>query len=147
MTDKPLREDLGDGNWRDVDPLELLDRDQLIAEIHRLTPQPGPCEPYHSPAYSLAPVEPHMYDTVIEDLKLARQDLIDKNTMGCSYCGSSDHTHDYCHHNVLLLARRWAAATRVWQCYHCGYIATNDEEGREHFGLNETYPPKCQRET
>ena len=41
------------------------------------------------------------------------------------------------------VGRKVAAATRLWQCYHCGFIATNDEEAKEHFGRNEGDQPSC----
>lgn len=63
----------------------------------------------------------------------------------CSICEDTGHTAEMCHHNPLLLARRWSEATSVWRCYHCGFVATNDEEALDHFGYNSTVKPKCLR--
>lgn len=83
------------------------------------------------------------YDDAIQALRAARRDLKKNDHMGCSICGDSGHSFSTCHHNPLLLARQWAQATRVWQCYHCGFIATNDEEAREHFGRTENDTAAC----
>ncbi|WP_445222227.1 hypothetical protein ACKWRH_21465 [Bradyrhizobium sp. Pa8] len=63
----------------------------------------------------------------------------------CSVCEDTGHTAEQCEHNPLVLARKWSQATRVWCCYHCGFVATNDEEARDHFGFNEQVKAKCLR--
>jgi len=82
------------------------------------------------------------YDEAIKDLQNAkRQD--ECRHLCCSVCEDTGHTAETCHHNPLLLARQYAAATSIWNCYHCGFIATNDEEAREHFGKNDLQDAKC----
>lgn len=84
------------------------------------------------------------YDQAIESLQAAREQLRMGDLMGCGVCGDTGHApQDGCHHDPLILARQWAAATAVWQCYHCGFIATNDQEAREHFGKDEFEQPAC----
>jgi hypothetical protein len=87
------------------------------------------------------------YNEAITDLLAARRQIKSGSLMGCSICGDSGHApQDGCRHDPLLLARQWAAATSVWACYHCGYVATNDEEAREHFGRpGEFARPSCER--
>ena len=86
------------------------------------------------------------YNEAISDLLAARRQLKSGSLMGCDVCGDSGHAaQDGCHHDPLILARQWASATGVWQCYHCGFIATNDKEARNHFGANDTVAPICQR--
>ena len=62
----------------------------------------------------------------------------------CSVCGDSGHQAFECHHNPLLLARKWTKATGVWCCWHCGFTATDEKEARSHFGANEDEPAACQ---
>jgi hypothetical protein len=87
------------------------------------------------------------YNEAITDLMAARRQIKSGSLMGCSIRGDSGHAPQdaLCHHDPLLLARKWAAATNVWQCYHCGYVATNDAEAREHFGATEFDAASCQR--
>lgn len=86
------------------------------------------------------------YNEAIESLLAAKHQLQSGSLMGCDVCGDSGHAaQDGCHHDPLLLARQWVAATRVWQCYHCGFTATNDEEAREHFGKSEHQATACTR--
>lgn len=84
------------------------------------------------------------YNEAIEDLLRAKRQSECRH-MCCSICEDTGHTAEMCHHNPLILARRWAAATKIWCCYHCGFVATNDEEAREHFGKDDLEPAKCQR--
>lgn len=84
------------------------------------------------------------YDEAIEALQRAkRQD--ECRHLCCSVCEDTGHTAETCHHNPLTLARRWAAATKVWACYHCGFVATNDDEAREHFGAHDADPSWCRQ--
>lgn len=85
------------------------------------------------------------YNEAITDLLAAKHQLQSGSLMGCDICGDSGHAaQDGCRHDPLVLARQWAAATAVWQCYHCGYVATNDTEARAHFGRNEYAAPACE---
>jgi len=85
------------------------------------------------------------YDEAIEDLQRAkRQD--ECRHICCSVCEDTGHTAETCHHNPLLLARQYAAATSIWNCYHCGFVATNDQEAQEHFGKNDLQDAKCIRD-
>jgi len=90
-----------------------------------------------SVCYRTGPMTPADYDEAIEALQNAR-DLTD--ALGCPVCHDA-HSAAQCHHNPLVLARRWAAATSVYACYHCGFVATNDEEALGHFG-----PPSAGRD-
>lgn len=97
-----------------------------------------------SVVHRLGPLTKADYREAIGDLNRAMmQDKI--RHICCSICEDTGHTAETCHHNPLLLARQWSAATSVWCCYHCGYVATNDEEAREHFGQNDQEPAACQR--
>jgi len=96
-----------------------------------------------SVCYREGPLTRADYDEAIEALINAR-DLTD--ALGCPVCHDG-HSAAQCHHNPLVLARRWAAATNVWQCWHCGYVATNEVEARTHFGPNSGHPAECQIET
>lgn len=84
------------------------------------------------------------YDEAITALRNAREALLSGDSFGCRICEDGGHGANMCHHNPLLLARKWAAATGVWQCWHCGFVATNAEEAQEHFGLHEAELPRCQ---
>lgn len=84
------------------------------------------------------------YDEAIADLTSAKEQLLSASLMGCFVCGDSGHAvQDGCHHDPLVLARKWASATSVWQCYHCGFVATNDAEAREHFGAGDHEQAAC----
>ena len=87
------------------------------------------------------------YDEAIQELELAKVDLRWKRDgfaiPTCFVCEDSGHTAEGCHHNPLLLAREWAKATSVWQCWHCGFIATNSEEAVDHFGRSDGDAAKC----
>lgn len=90
------------------------------------------------------------YDEAIKDLEQARQQERDRmagrGAAFCAICEDGDHTAESCHHNPLVLARRMAAASGVWNCYHCGYVAYNDEEARAHFGNHDDEVVKCLKE-
>jgi hypothetical protein len=89
--------------------------------------QPGPC-------YRTGPITRDDYmEVAMEMMEAAAMD----ETRGCSICGDSGHGGGTCHHNALALARRWVAATSVYRCFHCDYVAANDAEASEHFGTHE----------
>lgn len=84
------------------------------------------------------------YDEAIADLRAARRQLKTGSLMGCSICGDSGHApQDGCYHDPLFLARQWTAATGIWRCWHCGFVATNEAEAVEHFGRNELERAVC----
>lgn len=84
------------------------------------------------------------YDDAIFALHQAKQqDQMLK--IGCSICHDSGHIAEDCHHNPLLLARKWLAATSVYRCFHCGYVALNDAEARAHFGNSDDEVARCVR--
>jgi hypothetical protein len=85
------------------------------------------------------------YDEAIRDLQEGRDQIASGSLMGCDICGDSGHAPQdaICLHDPLLLARQWTAATSVWCCYHCGYVATNDAEAKAHFGRNEFDAAAC----
>lgn len=80
--------------------------------------------------YREGPITRADYDEAIQSLIDAR-DLTD--SLGCPVCHDA-HSAAQCHHNPLVLARQWAAATNVCVCFHCGFVATNDQEALAHFG-------------
>lgn len=122
----------------------MTEVDLLRAEIARLTPQPNTFNALTSAIYRDGPLTPEIYDEAIADLQAAKLALVNNDHMGCDVCGDSDHgANSNCRHNPLLVARLWARASMFYQCWHCGYIATNAEEGNAHFGLNETETPAC----
>lgn len=83
------------------------------------------------------------YDEAIEALQRAKNALEEGDSYGCMVCEDSGHSAAHCHHNPLVLARHWASATSVWQCYHCGFVATNDDEATAHFGRSDADEPAC----
>jgi len=102
-------------------------------------------EALKSVVHRRGPLTKKDYSEAIGDLKRARmQDKIAH--ICCSICEDTGHTAETCNHNPLLLARKWSEATSVWVCYHCGFIATNDDEACEHFGFNEQVKAECLRE-
>jgi hypothetical protein len=97
-----------------------------------------------SVVYRTGPITAEDYAEAIEALERAR----DQGTRGymCAICEDTGHQAQTCHHNPLLLARRWAEATCIFVCYHCAFIATTDQEAREHFGDPALQDPaKCRR--
>lgn len=115
----------------------------LEAEIERLTPKPSEYEHLTSVCYRHGEPTVEDYDEAIGDLARARNAISKCDTNGCAVCGDSGCSVESCHHNPLVLARQWAHATHFYQCYHCGFIATTDEEAREHFGKDENDNPLC----
>lgn len=113
------------------------------AEAARLTLKPCEHQQYHSVVYRTGPLTIADYEEAIQDLERAKTALVEGDSMGCRVCEDSGHGANNCHHNPMLLARRWTNASRFWQCWHCGFIATTDAEGREHFGENEECEPAC----
>lgn len=83
------------------------------------------------------------YDEAIQDLQLARAQLVGGERTSCAICEDGDHSSESCHHNPLVLARRWARASKVWCCFHCGYIAYTDAEAKAHFGSSEDEVARC----
>lgn len=87
------------------------------------------------------------YDEAITALVAARQQresiAREEYQGGCAVCGDAGHTVGSCHHDPLQLARNWTAATSVYVCYHCGYVATTDAEARRHFGPAGQLAPAC----
>jgi hypothetical protein len=99
-----------------------------------------------SVVYRKGPLTAADYDEAIKDLQNAkRQD--ECRHICCSVCEDTGHTAEMCHHNPLVLSRQYAAATSIWNCYHCGFVATNDAEAQEHFGKRDILDAKCVRET
>lgn len=96
-----------------------------------------------SVSYRLGRLTAEDYDEAIQDLQLARAQLIGGERTSCAICEDGDHTSESCHHNPLVLARRWARASKVWCCYHCGYVAYNEAEAKAHFGASEDEVARC----
>lgn len=114
----------------------------LVADLEK-------AEDGFSVVYRTGPLTERDYDEAIEALINAKADLIIKSVGGglpcCLICEDSGHTAESCHHNPLILARRLGRATNVWQCWHCGFLATTDEEAVEHFGSTDNEVAKCIR--
>lgn len=64
---------------------------------------------------------------------------------GCTICMDSGHTAENCQHNPLVLARKWVAATSIYRCFHCGYVALNEGDARAHFGNADDELARCVR--
>ena len=98
--------------------------------------------------YRAGPIEPADYAEALEDLANALLQILQKDAMGCGVCGDSGHAaQDGCHHDPLVMARKAAAAEKLYRCFHCGFVAHTDEEGREHFGLSDRDLPVCKSQT
>lgn len=82
------------------------------------------------------------YDDAIAALQQARAQLAPDGNH-CNVCGDSDHQAFECHHNPLLVARKWTAASGVYTCWHCGFIATNEDEAVMHFGTSDDEVARC----
>lgn len=80
------------------------------------------------------------YDEAIAELECARSQLA-PDGHNCAVCGDSGHQAFECHHNPLVVARRWTAATSVWRCYHCDFTARNEDQAKAHFGATNTGDP------
>ncbi len=61
----------------------------------------------------------------------------------CAVCHDGGHQAWECHHNPLVMARRFAGVTDVWKCFHCGVVFTDEDKAREHFGLREEEIARC----
>lgn len=118
-------------------------REAAIADLLENYGQDGSTVTMGSVCYRQGRLTVEDYDEAIQDLQLARAQLIGGEVTNCAVCEDGDHTSESCHHNPLVLARRWARATRVTCCYHCGYIAYTDEEAKAHFGSSETEVARC----
>jgi len=118
---------------------------ELEGENARLKPIPSEFEEMFGVCYRSGPPTELDYDEAIEALKNAREAYVFGDSMGCRVCEDSGHGANQCHHNPLLLARKWASASRFWQCWHCGFVATNAAEGDEHFGKHDGDVPSCER--
>lgn len=95
-----------------------------------------------SVVYREGPLTADDYAEAIADLERAtKQD--ECRSMCCSVCEDTGHTAEHCHHNPLVLARRYAAATKIYVCFHCGYEARNEDEARAHFGATEDEVARC----
>lgn len=82
------------------------------------------------------------YEEAIEALLAARTQL-EPDGRGCVVCGDSGHQAMECHHNPLVLSRRFAQAENVWTCFHCGEVFTTAEDARRHFGPELEPAPRC----
>lgn len=99
-------------------------------------------EPRPSVIFRKGPLTAEDYDEAIQTLIDAKTQL-KANADHCHVCGDSCCWAGNCHHNPLLAARKWAEATNVFRCYHCGFIATNDREAQIHFGRTEDEFAMC----
>lgn len=110
--------------------------------IPRAAVESAAIEDLRSVMYRTGPMTPEDYMEAAEDMQNAARQS-DVSAYGCAICADSGHTAESCHHNILLAARKWAAATSVHVCYHCGFVATTDEEAREHFGSSDEEEAAC----
>lgn len=95
-----------------------------------------------SVVYREGPITAADYDEAIADLQRAKRQA-ECAHICCAVCEDTGHTAERCHHNPLVLARRYAAATAIFVCYHCGYEARTDAEARAHFGTSEDEVARC----
>jgi len=56
----------------------------------------------------------HDYEEAILALHQAMRQA-DLLRVGCAICEDTGHTAEQCHHNPLLLARKWVAATSIYR--------------------------------
>lgn len=80
------------------------------------------------------------YDEAIRNLTDARGQIASGELwLGCGYCGSDEHSPNFCDHNPLVLAERFRAqrCEEYWRCFHCGEVFSLGQaiEAREHFGV------------
>lgn len=85
------------------------------------------------------------YEDAIACLKNAMEQP-GRESDGCAVCCDSDHTAATCHHNPLVMARRAAAYSRMFKCYHCGFEAFTEEQAQEHFGHSDDEVARCLRQ-
>lgn len=115
-----------------------------------------------SVVYRTEPLTAADYDEAIEALRLGRSQLA-ADPRGCIVCESDDHSAPDCHHNPLVLARRFAAVIHVlelipsplpypedvvraplgWRCFHCDERFVSEADAREHFGKSEDEVARC----
>lgn len=89
-------------------------------------------------------LEAEDYDEAIEALRAAKTQP-EHLSECCTVCCDTGHTASHCHHNPLVMARRAAATTKVWRCYHCDEVFTDYAKAEEHFGPRDKNPrPACQ---
>lgn len=132
------------------EPDDAGELERLKAEVEKLRaamqPPPSPFSIPFSVCYRDDWTE-EAYIEAIEALDASRKQLLSEARgeyqPGCSVCSDSGHTASSCHHNPLILARRWAMATHIHTCCHCGFIATTEDEDREHFGKSEDEVAAC----
>jgi hypothetical protein len=101
-----------------------------------------PSVAYRTSSDRLGWPEARDYEEVIEQAKDGLAQLAPDGNH-CNICGASGHQAMECHHSVLRLARKWVAATNVYRCFHCGFVATTDEEAVEHFGKSDEEVARC----
>lgn len=105
-------------------------------------------EEMYSVVYQTGRLTAEDYDEAIAGLQAAKKALTEGESSGCAICEDSGCASNICHHNVLLLARRWAQESRVtWRCYHCDFVAHTYAEAKEHFGTSEAEIARCLKET
>ena len=132
------------------EPDDAGELERLKAEVEKLRaamqPPPSPFSIPFSVCYRDDWTE-EAYDEAIEALGAAKQQLLSEARgeyqPGCAVCSDSGHIASSCHHNPLILARRWATAMHIHTCYHCGFIATTEDEARQHFGKCDDEVAEC----
>ncbi len=97
--------------------------------------------------YREGPITCADYTEAIAALRCARAQLESMDgghgQSGCAVCEDGGHTAEACHHNPLVVARRVAWADGAFRCWHCSFVARTQDEGSEHFGLNDEATPQC----
>lgn len=84
------------------------------------------------------------YSEAIEALMDARNQL-EPDGRNCVVCGDSGHQAWECHHNPLVMARRFSAImhAELWRCFHCNELFSSEATAREHFGKAEDEIARC----
>ena len=82
------------------------------------------------------------YEEAIQALRDAATQL-EPDGRNCVICHDGGHQAAECHHNPLVMARRFASASDVWKCFHCGIAFRTELGAREHFGTGEEEIARC----
>lgn len=82
------------------------------------------------------------YEEAIQALRDAATQL-EPDGRNCVICHDGGHQAAECHHNPLVMARRYATASDVWKCFHCGIGFITELGAQAHFGSSEEEIARC----
>ena len=96
--------------------------------------------------YREGPLAAEDYDEAIESMQAAKASLADPAPV-CAVCHDGGHTAEECHHNPLVLARRFVHHKEFafWRCFHCDEVfpLSDPEAAQDHFGKAEDEVARC----